>query len=130
MKIMYPIGYIFLLFFQSIFCTDRISQYYTLYESLEKYRQLLIEKHKDKNIQMTICCSSEQVEMSVKTTSDFATSCIMLTTLSKQPNLVAQGNIIIQAALAAYAMGASIAEIIKYKKEQRKSYKVGKLRIE
>lgn len=120
MNIMYPLGYIFLFFFYQDVCADKIDQFYQLYESLEKYHQLLIEKFKDRNVSNSLACSPQQIEASIKTTSNFATSCIMLSSISKQPNKLAQGNIVLQAAVAAYAMWSSFFEIIKHKKEQKK----------
>jgi hypothetical protein len=99
---------------------DRIDQYYLLYQVLEKYQQLLVEKFKDKNIPINIGIPSEQIETTVKTSSNFVTSCIMLSSLSKQTSKIAQGNMILQAVMAAYAMCNSFFQIITYKKEQKK----------
>jgi len=121
--LIYPIGYIFLFFSFLNLYGDRIDQYYHLYQALEKYQKVLIEKFKDQTLEEDNFLVNQQelnLETNIKTTSEFVTSCIMLSTLQKQPNKIAQGNIVLQAILAAYAMSISFIEFIKYKKEQKK----------
>lgn len=122
MKNKININHIFFAVFLSslkIYAFDKIDQYYQLCEKLKKYEMILSEKTKDKDIKICDDIFLDHIESSVKATSEFAKTCINLSTLSKDIPKVTKGNMILQAVVAAYVMLQTFFEIIKYKKDQK-----------
>jgi hypothetical protein len=117
-NIIYVLVSIFL-FLSNIYAIDKIEQYYQLCEKLKKYETILSEKFKDKDIKICDDVFLEHIESTVKATSEFAKTCINLSTLSKDIPKVTKGNMILQTVVAAYVMLQTFFEIIKYKKDQK-----------